>query len=39
MWCSFATRGEFFSKGFHDAVTGTNDWASYEIPFFLKRVQ
>lgn len=39
MWCSFATRGEFFSKGFHNAVTGTNDWASYEIPFFLKRGQ
>jgi hypothetical protein len=39
MWCSFATRGEFFSKGFHDAVTGTNGWASHEIPFFLKRGQ
>jgi hypothetical protein len=39
MWCSFATRGEFFSKGFHAAVAGTNDWASYEIPFFLKRGQ
>jgi hypothetical protein len=39
MWCSFATRGEFFSKGFHNAVTGTNDWASYEIPFLLKRGQ
>jgi hypothetical protein len=39
MWCWFATRGEFFSKGFHAAVTGTNDWASYEIPFFLKQGQ
>jgi hypothetical protein len=39
MWCSFATRGEFFSRGFHNAVTGTNDWASYEIPFFLKHGQ
>lgn len=39
MWCSFATRGEFFSKGFHNAVTGSNDWASYEIPFFLKAGQ
>ena len=39
MWCSFAARGEFFSKGFHNAVTGTNDWASYEIPFFLKHGQ
>lgn len=39
MWCSFAARGEFFSKGFEGAVTGTNDWASYEIPFLLKRGQ
>ena len=39
MWCSFATRGEFFSKGFHNSVAGANDCASYEIPFFLKRGQ
>jgi hypothetical protein len=39
MWCSFATRGEFFSKGLHNAVTGTNHWASYEIPFLLKAGQ
>ena len=30
---------EFFSKGFHHALTGTNEWASYEIPFYLKRGQ
>ena len=39
MWCRFAGRGEFFSKGFDHAVKGTNDWASYETPFFLKSGQ
>ncbi len=36
MWCRIPGRGEFFSKGFHHALKGTNDWASYEIPFYLK---
>lgn len=39
MWCRLPGRGEFFSKGFNNAVKGTNDWASYEIPFYLKRGQ
>ena len=39
MWCRFTGRGEFFSKGFHHRVKGTNDWASYEIPFSLKKGQ
>jgi hypothetical protein len=39
MRCRLPGRGEFFSKGFHNAVSGTNDWASYEIPFYLKRGQ
>ena len=39
MWCRLPGKGEFFSKGFHHAVKGTNDWASYEIPFYLKRGQ
>jgi hypothetical protein len=29
-------RGEFFSKGYKQAVSGTVEWASYEIPFYLK---
>ncbi|MBI5683703.1 MAG: hypothetical protein HZC54_01350 [Verrucomicrobia bacterium] len=37
MWCRFPGRGEFFSKGLNQAVTGTNDWTSIEIPFFLKK--
>lgn len=39
MWCRFPGRGEFFSRGLHQTVTGTTDWASYEIPFFLKKGQ
>lgn len=39
MWCRLPGRGEFFSKGFHQALKGTNDWASYEIPFYLKQNQ
>ena len=36
MWCRFSGRGEFYSKGFHHAVKGDNDWASYETSYFLK---
>jgi hypothetical protein len=39
MWCRLPGQGEFFSKGLHNSVKGTNEWASYEIPFYLKRGQ
>ncbi|MDJ0825134.1 MAG: hypothetical protein QNJ16_06500 [Rhodobacter sp.] len=39
MWCRLPGRGEFFSKGLHNALTGTTDWAEYEIPFYLKAGQ
>ncbi len=39
MWCRLPGRGEFFSKGLQHPVTGTNDWASYETPFYLKKGQ
>ena len=39
MWCRLPGRGEFFSKGYQQAVSGTVDWARYEIPFYLKRGQ
>ncbi|WP_052315012.1 hypothetical protein [Thiocystis violascens] len=39
MWCRLPGRGEFFSKGFQQAALGTNAWADYEIPFYLKRGQ
>ncbi len=38
MWCRFQGN-EYFSKGVQDAIKGTNDWSSYEIPFYLKRGQ
>src|SRR5574341_829559 len=39
MWCRFPGRGEFFSKGLQQAVTGTTVWASHETPFILKKGQ
>lgn len=37
MWCRLPGRGEFFSRGFHNAVKGTIDWTTCEIPFYLKK--
>lgn len=37
MWCRVAGRGEFFSRDVAHKATGTNDWASYETPFHLRR--
>jgi hypothetical protein len=28
MWCRFPGRGEFFSRGYSDALSGTTDWRS-----------
>lgn len=39
MWCRLPGRGEFFSKGIQQAIKGTTDWGSYEIPFHLKKGQ
>jgi hypothetical protein len=39
MWCRFQAWGEFFSKGYHHAIRGTNDWISLETPFYLKKDQ
>jgi len=36
MWCHFEGKGEFFSRGLDSALSGTNNWASLEISFFLK---
>ncbi len=36
MWCRFPGKGEFFSRGLENPISGSNDWASYETPFFLK---
>jgi hypothetical protein len=37
MWCRFPMLGEAFSRGLDKTIVGSNDWASYEIPFFLKK--
>ncbi len=39
MWCRLPGSEEFFSKGADQAVTSATDWASYEIPFYLKKGQ
>ena len=36
MWCSFPGKGEFFSKGLLQPLTGTTDWTTQETPFLLK---
>ena len=36
MWCHFPKGGEYFSRGVEQALSGTNDWTSVEIPFMLK---
>ena len=39
MWCRLPGRGEFFSKGLQQALSGSNDWTSRETPFLLKKGQ
>ena len=39
MWCRLPGKGEFFSKGLDNAVTGTTDWEPNETPFFLQAGQ
>ena len=36
MWVTVKDRGEFFSRAFHSAISGTSDWATHEAPFFLE---
>jgi len=36
MWCHFDGKGEFFSRGLESPLSGTNNWATVETPFFLK---
>ena len=37
MWCHFAGKGEFFSRGLQTPLTGTTGWTTEETPFFLKK--
>jgi len=37
MLCHFEGKGEFFSRGLDSPLKGTVEWATQEIPFFLKK--
>jgi hypothetical protein len=37
MWCHFPGKGEFFSRGLQNSVSGTTEWTSVETPFFLQK--
>lgn len=37
MWCRFPGLGEAFSRGLDQTISGSNDWISCQIPFFLKK--
>jgi hypothetical protein len=37
MWCHFPDKGEFFSRGLQNPLTGTTNWTTQETPFFLKK--
>jgi hypothetical protein len=39
MWCHFPGKGEFFSRGLQNTLTGTNQWVTMETPFFLKKAE
>lgn len=39
MWVRVAGMGEAFSRGLHAPLSGTVDWTSQEIPFFLEAGQ
>jgi uncharacterized membrane protein len=36
MWCCFSDKGEFFSKGLMQPLTGTVDWITLKTHFLLK---
>jgi predicted Ser/Thr protein kinase len=36
MWCRFPGRGEFFSRGLRQLLSGTTGWVSTHTPFHLK---
>ena len=39
MWCAFSGRGEYFSRGLQNPLSGTIDWTTAETPFFLQKGQ
>ncbi|NLW84989.1 MAG: hypothetical protein GXY41_11405 [Phycisphaerae bacterium] len=39
MWCEFPGKGEFFSRGIEQPVTGTTEWTAVQTPFRLEAGQ
>ena len=39
MWCSIAGRGEFFSRGLDQPISGTTEWTTVQTPFRLETGQ
>ena len=37
MWCHFPGKGEFFSRGPQNTLSGTTGWTTVETVFFLKK--
>jgi hypothetical protein len=37
MWCHFPGKGEFFSRGLQNPLSGTNEWSAEETPFLLQK--
>lgn len=37
MWLHFPGKGEFFSRGLQNPLSGTTGWVTEETPFFLKK--
>jgi hypothetical protein len=37
MWCVFKDKGEFFSRGFDSAISGTTGWQTIKTVFNLKK--
>ena len=37
MWCHFPGKGQFFSRGLDSPLSGSTEWTTQEIPFFLKK--
>jgi hypothetical protein len=36
MWCNIAGRGEFFSRGIDQPISGTTEWTTVQTPFRLE---
>jgi hypothetical protein len=37
MWCSFPGKGEYYSRGLDNTMSGTNDWSYVSTAFRLKK--